>query len=546
MEESNIIAHLEIFVSENLIVHCDITPNTEISIGRGQEADIVLPVQSLSKKHCIFRSFDNSVELQDLGSRNGTSVNSLRIYDNVCLHNSDVVRIGHVIINVIIYSQENIVLKNDSEIKNDSDIYIDSTDILRPLSVKESCQLYCAEQENNKIPDSIQKKDSYQEDVINLHSEDIIHTNSDFDTNFSKIEYNLAQFEEDLNASALYSISSDHFSLQHSIYSYLLNNLKVSEGVCDVCGRNLTTEELFYHLGFIKSGVIYCLECICKRDIKDISSLASYKIVKKLGEGGMGAVFEAVQVSMERPVALKIMRRTTELPRSSIQRFFREARIGGKMHHTNIVQFLDCGQVDDIYFLVMEYVLGVNIHQLMQEIGVFHYSMALPIIEQVLQALHYAHKNFQIIHRDIKPDNILINQNGIVKITDFGLAKDYTEAGFSGITKSQTGIGTLFYMAPEQIFNAKFSDQRVDIYSLGATLYEMLTGILPFSGNQIIEVIQNIQTKDLTPIHILDPYIPEDISNIIVKAMQKDPSQRFQSFYEMLRDIQSCCQKYNV
>ncbi|HNZ67331.1 MAG TPA: serine/threonine-protein kinase, partial [Planctomycetota bacterium] len=183
---------------------------------------------------------------------------------------------------------------------------------------------------------------------------------------------------------------------------------------------------------------------------------------------------------------------------------------------------------------------------LMQEIGVFHYSMALPIIEQVLQALHYAHKNFQIIHRDIKPDNILINQNGIVKITDFGLAKDYTEAGFSGITKSQTGIGTLFYMAPEQIFNAKFSDQRVDIYSLGATLYEMLTGILPFSGNQIIEVIQNIQTKDLTPIHILDPYIPEDISNIIVKAMQKDPSQRFQSFYEMLRDIQSCCQKYNV
>ncbi len=257
----------------------------------------------------------------------------------------------------------------------------------------------------------------------------------------------------------------------------------------------------------------------------------------------MGEVYEAIQLSMERPVAFKLMRGLESANEQQVRRFFREAATGGKLTHPNIVSFIDAGKLEGACFLTMEFIDGRDVKQIIAERGALHYLDALRIAYYVAQALDYAHTRFNIVHRDVKPENILVDRNNNIKLTDFGLAKNLEDAGLSGITQSQTGVGTLFYMSPEQIANARFADQRADIYSLGVSLYEMTTASRPFVADDMMTLIKKIRNELATPISEKIPGFPSDIWAIIAKAMAKNPDHRFQSAKEFADVMQACLLK---
>ena len=307
---------------------------------------------------------------------------------------------------------------------------------------------------------------------------------------------------------------------------------------CLECGKNISAKEMACHGGIFKDNMTYCLPCFCD-GAGNFPTIAGYRIVKKLGCGGMGDVYESIQLSMERPVAFKLMRGLESASEPQVRRFFREARTGGKLNHPNIVGFIDAGKLEGACFIAMEFIYGIDVRQIIDEQGPIHYSEALRIAYYVAQALDYANSRFNIVHRDVKPENILIDRDNMIKLTDFGLAKNLEEAGLSGITKSQTGVGTLFYMAPEQIADARFADHRADVYSLGVTIYEMLTATRPFVAEQMMALVNKIRYEQPTAITDLVPGIPTEVCTIVYKAMEKDSNKRYASAKEMMEILQS-------
>jgi len=313
-------------------------------------------------------------------------------------------------------------------------------------------------------------------------------------------------------------------------------------GNCVNCNRHLTSKEMSTHGGIFRENYIYCLPCFCE-GAGNFPTIAGYRIVKKLGGGGMGDVYEAIQLSMERPVAFKLMRGLENASEPQVRRFFREARTGGKLNHPNIVGFIDAGKLEGACYIAMEFIYGVDVKQIIQELGPIHYAEAARIAYYVALALDYAATKFNIVHRDVKPENILIDRDYSIKLTDFGLAKNFEEAGLSGITKSQTGVGTLFYMSPEQILEARFADQRADIYSLGVSLYEMVTGVKPFYAEQMMALVQKIRTEQPRPIAEIVPSVPSSMIAVISKAMEKNLDKRYQTIKEFIAALRPFLQK---
>jgi tRNA A-37 threonylcarbamoyl transferase component Bud32 len=245
------------------------------------------------------------------------------------------------------------------------------------------------------------------------------------------------------------------------------------------------------------------------------------EIVGLLGQGGMGAVYKARQVKLDRQVALKILPPRPGQDPAFAERFMREARALARVNHPHIVGVHDFGEAGGMYYFLMEYVDGVNLRQLMQS-GRLAPEQALPIVGQICDALQYAHDE-GIIHRDIKPENILLDQRGRVKIADFGLAKLVgPKLGMFTLTGSQQAMGTPHYMAPEQIERPQTVDQRADIYSLGVLFYEMLTGELPLG-------------------HFALPSqkaaVDERLDAVVLRALERDPERRYQRVSELKTDI---------
>lgn len=208
------------------------------------------------------------------------------------------------------------------------------------------------------------------------------------------------------------------------------------------------------------------------------------------------------------------------------------------MNHTNIVSFIDAGKLEGACFIAMEFICGIDVRQIISEQGPIHWKEAFRIAYYVAMALDYANAKFNIVHRDIKPENILIDRDNVIKLTDFGLAKNLEEAGLSGITKSQTGVGTLFYMAPEQITDARFADQRADVYSMGVSLYEMMTATRPFNAEQMMTLVNKIRYEEPTPMNAIVASIPDHVIQIVAKAMEKKPEKRFQTAKEFMLTLE--------
>ncbi len=264
--------------------------------------------------------------------------------------------------------------------------------------------------------------------------------------------------------------------------------------------------------------------------------IKGYELQRKLGEGGMGAVYLARQKSMDRLVALKILRRNLARNTDFVARFVREARLAGKLDHENIVRALDVGESGDYHYLAMEFVDGCNLSALLRERGALPEKEALGLALQVARALEYADSR-RIIHRDIKPDNVLLTGDGIAKLTDLGLAKQ--TGAETHITQTGVMVGTPHYVSPEQARGEQDVDIRGDIYSLGATLYRLVTGKTPFEGSTAAVVMTKHLTEEPPPPREINPDVSHKTSRIIYKAMAKNRDVRYQTPAELIADIES-------
>ena len=257
-----------------------------------------------------------------------------------------------------------------------------------------------------------------------------------------------------------------------------------------------------------------------------------YRLVEQVGVGGMAIVYRAIDENTGHYVAVKLLRPDLAHDADYVTRFQREAEAASKMTHHNIVNLTDVGMDGDNRFLVMEFVSGRTLKQIIQEKGRLSSRTATQITIRILSALQHAHEN-GIIHRDIKPQNILVNTEGHVKVADFGIARI---ANSATLTKGDVVMGSVHYFSPEQA-SGQPADERSDIYSVGVVLYEMLTGRVPFDGeNQVAIAMQHIHNRP-TPIEKIAPDVPASLNAVCMKALAKNPIYRYQTAKEMASDL---------
>ena len=259
-----------------------------------------------------------------------------------------------------------------------------------------------------------------------------------------------------------------------------------------------------------------------------------YEILEEVGLGGMATVYKAKDHVLNRLVAVKVLKDEFTTDAEFVKRFNTEAQAAASLSHPNIVSIYDVGHEDEnnLYYIVMELVQGKTLKEIINSEGVLTWKWAVNIAMQIASALEMAHKR-GIVHRDIKPHNIIITEDGIAKVTDFGIAKAVSN---STITAFGTTIGSVHYFSPEQA-KGGFTDAKSDLYSLGVVMYEMLTGKVPFDADTPVSVaLKHMQEDPKEPVE-LNPDIPTAVNQIVVKAMQKEPSARYQNATEMLHDL---------
>lgn len=256
-----------------------------------------------------------------------------------------------------------------------------------------------------------------------------------------------------------------------------------------------------------------------------------YKIIKNIGSGGMANVFLATDLILERDVAIKVMRYDFSNDSDNVRRFKREAMATTELNHQNIVPVFDVGEDED-YYIVMEYVDGLNLKEYIQEKYPIPYHKVIDIMTQVLAGVEYAHSK-GIIHRDLKPHNILLNQKDQVMITDFGIAVALTE---NSITQTNSLLGSVQYISPEQAKGSIASVQS-DIYSLGIILFEMLSKEVPFDGESAVSIALQHFQQEIPSLRDFDPDLPQTLENVVIKATAKDPKHRYKTAAEMRQDL---------
>ena len=260
-----------------------------------------------------------------------------------------------------------------------------------------------------------------------------------------------------------------------------------------------------------------------------------YKIQSLIGTGGMAAVYLATDLILDRLVAIKVLRLDFRQNDDAMRRFRREALSATQLTHPNIVGVYDVGQSQEMNYIVMEYVEGTDLKDYVRQRGALHPIEAVRIMMQIVSAIAAAHQN-RIIHRDIKPQNILIDREGNVKITDFGIAVALSD---TSLTQTNTLLGSVHYLSPEQARGGMATIQT-DIYALGIVLYELLTGRVPFDGESAVSIALKHFQEPLPPVMNQSVMIPQSLENIVLKATAKDPMNRYRSCYEMFQDLKTC------
>ena len=263
-----------------------------------------------------------------------------------------------------------------------------------------------------------------------------------------------------------------------------------------------------------------------------------YELKELIGQGGMADVYLAYDDILKREVAVKILRSSLTGDPIYITRFHREARAAAALCHRNIVEIYDVGEEDDLYYIVMEYVRGQTLKELINKRGALHYVEAVDIMKQVVSATALAH-SMGIVHRDLKPQNILVTDSGIVKIADFGIASIQS---LSQVTQTDTIMGSLHYLAPEIARGEKATPQS-DIYALGVVFYELLRGDVPFNGESPVNIALKHMRDEIPSVREYNPAIPQSVENIIIKATAKNTNNRYQCADDMLDDLETCLER---
>ena len=258
-----------------------------------------------------------------------------------------------------------------------------------------------------------------------------------------------------------------------------------------------------------------------------------YRVTRKLGGGGMADVYLAEDQELGRRVAVKILHERYANDEQFVERFRREATHAAGLSHPNIVSIFDRGEADGSYFIVMEYVEGRTLKELIRGRGPCPIPVAIAYTRQILSGLRYAHRN-GVVHRDIKPHNVIVDSEGVVKVTDFGIAR----AGASQMTEEGAIIGTAQYLSPEQARGAPV-DQTSDLYSTGIVLYELLTAEVPFSGDTPVEIAMKHLSEIPDPPSELRAEVPDDLDNVVLRALSKEPADRYQSAAAMDADLET-------
>jgi eukaryotic-like serine/threonine-protein kinase len=259
-----------------------------------------------------------------------------------------------------------------------------------------------------------------------------------------------------------------------------------------------------------------------------------YKIMDMIGGGGMANVYLAHDMILDRDVAVKMLRLDFANDDEFIRRFHREAQSATSLAHPNIVSIYDVGEEDGLYYIVMEYVDGQTLKQYIQQHAPVPVDEALEIMQQLTSAISHAHHN-HIVHRDIKPHNILIDPNGTVKITDFGIAMALSA---TSITQTNSVLGSVHYLSPEQA-RGGMANKKSDIYSIGIVMFELLTGRLPFSGESAVSIALKHLQSETPSLKRWNPQIPQSVENIVLKATAKDPFHRYDNVDEMEEDLRT-------
>ena len=257
-----------------------------------------------------------------------------------------------------------------------------------------------------------------------------------------------------------------------------------------------------------------------------------YEIIRSIGEGGMANVYLGYDTILDRNVAIKVLRGDLSNDEKFVRRFQREALSASSLAHPNIVEMYDVGEDDGLYYIVMEYIEGKTLKQLLKKRGTLTLSEAIDIMLQLTEGMAHAHDSY-IIHRDLKPQNIMIKDDGQIKITDFGIAMALNA---TQLTQTNSVMGSVHYLPPEQA-SGKGSTIKSDIYSMGIIFYELLSGTLPFRGENAVEIALKHMRDPLPSLRESNPAIPQSIENIIIKATAKNPKNRYDDVKSMHQDL---------
>ena len=291
----------------------------------------------------------------------------------------------------------------------------------------------------------------------------------------------------------------------------------------------------------VKGGFLKMSKAVLKATAIEKISIPNYKILELIGTGGMANIYKAIQLSLDRPVALKIMHQHLSMDEGFVARFEKEAKQAAQLHQENIVSIIDYGQGNSDYYIAMEYVDGTNLKEIMEKQKRLPLEICLLICHQVAEGMKFAHSH-NIVHRDIKPANIILSNDGRVMITDFGIAK-----GGDDLTITTTGqmIGSPAYMSPEQAAG-KHVDHRSDIFSLGIILYEVIAGEKPFRGDTYQSMVASIMSHQPESLQKLRVDVNPEIEALVEKAIVKDPPSRFQNAEEFADRIYAQLERFKL
>ncbi len=299
----------------------------------------------------------------------------------------------------------------------------------------------------------------------------------------------------------------------------------------------VTLEQVLLQKRYITPNQLNRLKANIKESRDTAGQIPGYKILGKLGSGAMAVVYKAKQLSLDRTVAIKVLPKKFVQKSDYVERFYKEGRLAAKMNHNNIVQAIDVGEVGGLYYFVMEYVEGRTLYDDLSQGKIFDEREAIDIVIQVARALGHAHAQ-GLIHRDVKPKNIMINKDGVVKLADMGLARETSDIKAAKHEKGKA-FGTPYYIAPEQIRGEVDIDGRADIYSLGGTLFHMVTGRVPFEAGTPSEVMRKHLKEPLVPPDHINTVLSTGISEVIEVMMAKDRNERYSTMDEVITDLEA-------